>query len=628
MKKHLVLTLCIMFVCIISVSAQYNRVESLIPAPQKIELKKKSLVLNANVTERINKKLDLPTDEAYTLTISSKQIVLTAKTEQGLIWARQTLRQLTDKNGYVPQVYIEDYPAFDIRGFMNDTGRNFVEVDILKRHIDIMSQYKLNVFHWHLTDHPAWRVESKVYPQLNDAKFQRKGRDEGKFYTYDEIRDVIDYASKRGVMVVPEIDMPGHSQFFDATFGFSMASDKGMAILEKCLTEFFEEIPAELCPYFHIGSDEIHISNPKEFMAWAEGFVTKHGRKAIAWDPGLTASPTTIRQVWNTASASNIVATDKEGPFLDSFMGYLNYYNPMVFSDKMFLHNPCLTGKGSDKAKGGVLCLWNDVRVDDNMNMEIHNGMMSGLLPFSERFWHGGSVGHKGNTAVNPSPISPEGVALWEFQNKMVFHRDSIIDNARVHFVASSAIEWDITIPAKRGTPQNAMRTIKAWGGSVDLEELYLENNVKLSPTMDSWAITYIHSAKEQTITAWVGFEATARSNRISNGLGYQGEWENDGRLIVNGTDVAPAQKWKKPAGYRYQYHTWAQPPSEVPFDNEQFFWTRKPVTISLKKGRNMIEMYIPKVFSGQRWSFSFIPVEVDGDKFREVKGIGFVQNH
>lgn len=119
---------------------------------------------------------------------------------------------------------------------MHDTGRNFRTVDMLKKEIDLFSQYKLNVFHWHLTDNPAWRIECHAYPQLNDPKFQRKGRDEGKFYTYDEIRDVIRYARERGIIIIPEIDMPGHRLVAPTClFAFKQRMERDRNLLSKSI---------------------------------------------------------------------------------------------------------------------------------------------------------------------------------------------------------------------------------------------------------------------------------------------------------------------------------------------------------------------------------------------------------
>ena len=96
-------------------------------------------------------------------------------------WAECTLTQLVDENGYIANVEVHDWAAYPFRGFMHDTGRNYQPVSMLKETIDLMSFYKLNYFHWHLTDYPAWRIECRVYPQLTDRQIQRPGRDEGKF---------------------------------------------------------------------------------------------------------------------------------------------------------------------------------------------------------------------------------------------------------------------------------------------------------------------------------------------------------------------------------------------------------------------------------------------------------------
>ena len=159
------------------------------------------------------------------------------------------------------------------RGFMLDSVRHMQTVDEIKKLIDAIALLKFNKFHWHLTDNPAWRIECRAYPQLNDPQYQRQGRDEGRFYTYDQIREVIAYARERGIMVIPEIDMPGHSQYFNKTFGFGMATPQGMEVLEACLKEFMQEIPAEDCPYIHIGSDEVKVSDPKGFMTFCENIV-------------------------------------------------------------------------------------------------------------------------------------------------------------------------------------------------------------------------------------------------------------------------------------------------------------------------------------------------------------------
>lgn len=566
--------------------------------------------------------------EGYTLRTSASRVDIVAKDSAAAVWARQTLRQLTDAAGNVPHVEITDYPEFPFRAFMHDTGRNFIEIDMIKRHIDLISSYKLNVFHWHLTDYPAWRIECRVYPELNDAKFQRKGRDEGRFYTYDQIRDVIAYAKERGITVVPEIDMPGHSTYFNSTFGFSMDSKEGMAVLEKCLDEFFTEIPVSMCPYFHIGSDEVRVADPQGFMTWAEGIAKKYGRDALAWDPGLPSSPTTIRQIWNEAAGANSAAAKKPGRYVDSFMGYLNFYDPLVYTNRNFLHKACGVEKANENAIGGILCLWNDVNVDDKTRTELHSGMVNGLLAFAERFWVGGNVDTGGdvkNQNVLPSPATAAGAALGEFEGRVKYHRDNLLQGQNMRWVANASQPWQITIPALRGTDTTTMKWVSAWGGAIDMAEFCAVNKVKESPAMDAWAVTYVYSERDTVIRAWVGFEAPARSNRISGGIGYQGEWENEGRVTVNGIAVKPSVEWKEPGGYKFHFHTWGKPQEEFPYTDEQFYWMREPAYVPLKAGANKIEVYAPKTFDGQRWSFAFIPLTLHDDgTVTEVEGIDF----
>ena len=158
-------------ICLILASCIFAEIsaQEVIPTPVEISVKSEKNVKIRKIDAATDTGLNLP-DEGYTLDIQGNTAILRSKTEQGLVWARATLEQLKDADGKVPQVKILDYPAFPIRGFMHDTGRNFRPVEMLKKEIELFSSYKLNVFHWHLTDNPAWRIESRCYPQLNDPK--------------------------------------------------------------------------------------------------------------------------------------------------------------------------------------------------------------------------------------------------------------------------------------------------------------------------------------------------------------------------------------------------------------------------------------------------------------------------
>ena len=584
MKKMTFLTL--MFLLIISCESNKNfTVENIIPTPKELTVNDDKLysINNIHILKTSDNLIYPQNKDEYYLKSEKGDVVI----EGNEMWARQTLAQLKDEKGRIPDVEIHDWSAYPFRGFMHDTGRNFQTIEMLKETIDLMSLYKINYFHWHLTDNPAWRIECKAYPQLNDAQYQRPGRDCGKFYTYDEIRELIAYAKERGITVMPEIDMPGHSAYFRNAFGFSMDSEEGMKVLEECIAEFCEEIPTSMCPYLHIGSDEVYIADPKGFMKFTESLCKKHNRIAMAWDPGLPSDSTTVRQIWNTAAGSNAAQTKKGGKYVDSFMGYLNYYDPIYFTNKVFLHKACAQDvPDTTNALGGILCLWNDVRVDDKTRIALHNGMINGMMVYAERFWNGGEGSWE---------------ELVEFEDKMSYHKDNIVKNHDVRWHPNATTSWRIKIDGND--------TLYARGGAVDVNDLCTENSITVGDTVTAWAFTNIYSESDTTIKVWVGFEAAARSNRISGGIGPQGKWENQGRLFVNDKEYFPSQEWNEPEKYAFHFNTWHKPEEEIPYTDEQFYWMREPVTINLKKGNNEVKLFIPKTFKGQRWSFAFLEV-------------------
>lgn len=557
------------FTLIFTTSVLVCSAQALIPAVQQIDVVSEKRVVRPNIDSRIDRTLDLP-PEGYMLETRAKNVKIRAKDERGQIWAMRTLQQLKDANGATAEVIIRDYPRLPIRGFMHDTGRNFMELSMIKRHLDLMSDYKLNMFQWHLVDNPGWRIECKAYPELNDGQFQT--RDHGKFYTYDQIREIIAYAGQRGIMVVPEIDIPGHSAYFKRTFGFDMATDEGQKILEKCFAEFFSEISVNDCPYMHIGSDEVHIDHPKEFMRWAQDMITGAGRKAVAWDPGLPTDETTVRQLWNGDGKSD---TPKQGPMWDSSMGYMNGSDPIYYVRSTYNH---IVPKG---ATGAVLCLWNDTRAADKSKIELHSGLFSGMLSYSELTWRG------------EDPLTRD---FGAFEERMMHHatRESF------YYAPTDNIAWSIKI---------GDTTVNTRGGAVDLGLLCGANGIKVEAQMLATATTTIHCDVDTVICAWIGFETPARSNRISSGIGQQGEWENNGVITVNGVAIAPPV-WNEPGAYAYHFHTWHTPENEIPYTDEQFYWMREPRTITLHKGNNTIVMTVPKTFEGQPWNFGFVPTK------------------
>ena len=165
-------------------------------------------------------------DEAYRLTVTADEVTVEAVTETGVVRAMQTLTQLAEGYEGTPSLEaltMTDWPAFKLRGLMHDVGRSFVSFEELKKEIDLLSRFKVNVFHWHLTENQAWRFEVKAYPALTSAASMT--RFAGKYYTQEQCRELEEYAAQRGITVIPEIDMPGHSAAFERAMGHSMQTD-------------------------------------------------------------------------------------------------------------------------------------------------------------------------------------------------------------------------------------------------------------------------------------------------------------------------------------------------------------------------------------------------------------------
>ena len=222
-------------------------------------------------------------NESYVLTVSAKKITLRAENDLGAMHGLETLLQLLsvdEKGYYFPGVTIEDQPRFKWRGLLIDVGRHFMPVDVIKRNLDGMASVKMNVLHWHLTEDQGFRVESKIYPRLH-----KLGSD-GFFYTQEQIKDILAYAEDRGIRVVPEFDVPGHSTAWLVGYpelgsapgpykiergwgikypAINPVSDKVIEFLDAFFGEMALLFPD---PYFHIGGDEVEQGDHHKAEHW------------------------------------------------------------------------------------------------------------------------------------------------------------------------------------------------------------------------------------------------------------------------------------------------------------------------------------------------------------------------
>ena len=281
----------------------------------------------------------LPSPESYTLSVTPQRIEIRATSGAGLFYGMQALLQLMQPAGTgsysVPSVEIEDTPRFAYRGLMLDVSRHFSTKEFIKKQIDALAYYKINRLHLHLTDAAGWRLEIKKYPLLTDfaawrtdptwKKWWNGGRkylryDEpgasGGYYTQDDIREILEYARQHYITVIPEIEMPSHSEEVLAAYpqlscsgepyknsDFCVGNEETFTFLENVLTEVMELFPSE---YIHVGGDEAgksawktcpkcqkrmkdeHLANVDELQSYLihriEKFLNNHGRRLLGWD--------------------------------------------------------------------------------------------------------------------------------------------------------------------------------------------------------------------------------------------------------------------------------------------------------------------------------------------------------
>jgi len=381
-------------------------------------------------TDHASKEIqDVDEDESYILEVASSGAKLTARTPLGTLHGLQTFLQLVEvsSDGFsAPAVTIQDKPRFPWRGLMIDSARHFIPLDVIRRNLDGMEALKLNVFHWHLTDNQGFRVESKKFPKL-----QGMGSN-GLYYTQKEVRDAIAYARDRGIRVVPELEMPGHSTALFVGYPEIAATpgpfkiDEEWGVMDPAIDptkeqtyKFLDELIGEMAKlfpdhYFHIGGDEVNgkawDSNPKiqefkkahgyksneELQAYfsqrVQKLVTKHGKAAIGWDeifvPG--APKDIVIQSWR--GPDSLAAAAKQG-----YRGILSngYYIDLMWSAaRHYVVDPLggaaadLTPEQKQLVLGGETTMWTEYVSGENIDSRI----WPRTAAIAERFWSPPSV--------------------------------------------------------------------------------------------------------------------------------------------------------------------------------------------------------------------------------------------
>jgi hexosaminidase len=351
-------------------------------------------------------------DESYTLEVTAAGAKLSAATPLGSMHGLQTFLQLINsgQNGFVvPAITIHDVPRFVWRGLMFDVSRHFLPVDVLRRNLDGMEAVKMNVFHWHLSDNQGFRVQSKKFPKLAEM-----GSD-GLYYTQEEVRNLIEYARDRGIRVIPEFDMPGHTTAWFAGYP-ELASGPGPYQIERHwgvfdpamdptrdhVYNFLDELIGEMTklfsdPYFHIGGDEVNgkqwdanpqiqafmrehgIKSNQELQTYftqrVQKLVSKHHKIMVGWDEILSPNIPKDIVIQSWRGPESLAAAAKQG-----YRGILSngYYIDLNWSAaRHYAVDPTsgaaanLSPEEKQKILGGEATMWSEYVDPENVDSRI-----------------------------------------------------------------------------------------------------------------------------------------------------------------------------------------------------------------------------------------------------------------
>ncbi|MBL4643223.1 MAG: family 20 glycosylhydrolase [Flavobacteriaceae bacterium] len=410
----------------------------------------------------------LGVDESYTLDVKNKQILLNATTDIGAIRGLETLLQLVKNRKhttYFAGVSITDAPRFLWRGLMIDVARHFMPVEVIKRNLDAMAAVKMNVFHWHLTDDQGFRVESKVYPKLHQL-----GSD-GLYYTQAQIKDVVKYATRLGIRVIPEFDVPGHASAILAAYpalgskeGYEYSIERNAGVFDPTLDPtndetyvFLKNLFTEIAPlfpdeYFHIGGDENegkHWSESKEITAFKkkhhlktnhdlqtyfniklEKILLKLNKKLMGWDEIMTPTmPTTAvihswRGTHEGLKESTLIEAAKKGYqsvlsngyYIDRMLSVKHHYGVDPIGDAV------LTKQERARILGGETTMWSELVTP----LTVDSRIWPRTAAIAERYWSQKSVTDVDNMfkRLNVVSFQLEELGLTHLRNKNVILRN------------------------------------------------------------------------------------------------------------------------------------------------------------------------------------------------------------
>ena len=569
-------------------------------------------------------------DQAYCVVIRSDGVTVTAGGEAGERYARVTLEQLRRLGGgVIPCGTVTDWPALQWRGYMNDCGRNYLALDAVKAILDMMARYKYNLFHWHLSDYHGWRLESKKYPALQAPHtFLRQ---KGKYYTQEEFKEIVRYAAARGVTVMPELDVPGHTLAFRKGMGIETMNTPG---IDRVIAELFEELcslaPADVMPFVHLGTDEVRVKPEYCDKTWPTLWartVNACGRKAVVWAPGEKLAPDcdVIDMAWHDHFVTNTV-----NPVFDAARMYNTAWGPFDVAPRAAFLKACRWETGDDRQIGAITCTWHDDNLGEDTYKLFRECMVfPSLVAMADNYWAGRVADHVAHANRLPPPDDPRFALVVELEKRLAAQRDKVLYDFDYPFpfVRQTDMRWRLT-DERTGqviATDVAQAALRIWHVN-EKTPLFKE-----TPKGDVSAETWIWSPFDQNVGAWIDFTdyngVYGRHNDVC--MPVQGEWSKFGaQVLVNG-EMIPPPVWTQPGLKRT---TGAGRDQDVPYSSDlletpladELPTSRPPTPIRLKKGWNHVKLRIPhdRPQMSKVWKGMFCPVAGTSEHPREVPGL------
>ncbi|MCF6167547.1 family 20 glycosylhydrolase [Lutibacter sp.] len=409
-------------------------------------------------------------EEGYHLNITDKNIIIKANSVKGIFRGIQTLRQVfpseiealnpQNRKWFIASGEIYDYPQFKYRGAMLDVSRHFFKKEDVKKYIDMIAMYKLNVLHLHLSDDQGWRIEIKSWPNLTTyGGSTQVGGGKGGFYTQEDYKEIVKYAQERYITIIPEIDMPGHTNAALASYpelncdGKATKLYTGMKVgfstlctHKKITYQFIDDVIRELAaitpgPYIHIGGDESHSTKIEDYVPFinkVQDLVIAHGKQAIGWDEIVSAAikPTTTVQYWGrpknalkgVSKNAKIILSPSDRTYLDmkydsitklglKWAGYVDL-------DKAYNWNPSTLISGITKKD--ILGIESPLWTETVTNMEEVEFMaFPRIIGHAEIGW------------------TPDSLRVWDDYKMRLKKHAKRLKIMKINFYPSTLIDWN-----------------------------------------------------------------------------------------------------------------------------------------------------------------------------------------